>query len=190
MNWTIDQSHTAIEFTVKHMMLSKVRGHFEKFTGEVALNKEEPEKTTVDVRIDTSSVNTREPKRDAHLRSADFFNSEVFPEMIFKSKRVEQIDNLHAKMIGDLTIRDITREVVMNVEYTGEMKSPWGSVSVGFVGATKISRKEWNLTWNQMLESGGVLVGDEIEITIELELVQQVPTPEIGLEKTVEADRV
>ncbi len=173
MTWTIDQSHTSVEFVVTHMMISKVKGHFENFEGEVALDRENPEKSTLEVRIKTASINTREPKRDAHLRSADFFNSEKYPEMFFKSTNVKQIDDRRAKLTGDLTIRDITNKVELDVEYTGEMKSPWGKTAVGFTATTTISRKDWDLTWNQMLESGGVLVGDDIRINIELELVEQ-----------------
>jgi polyisoprenoid-binding protein YceI len=172
MFWQIDPAHSHIQFSIRHMMISKVRGSFEKFSGNITLNEANPVQTTVDIKVEIASVDTREPKRDAHLRSADFFDSEVYPYMLFKSKRVEVLDSNHAHLIGDLTIRDITREVVMDVEYEGKAKSPWGKTSVGFTGTTKINRKDWNLTWNQSLETGGVLVGDEVEISIELELIQ------------------
>jgi polyisoprenoid-binding protein YceI len=172
MSWNIDNAHTLVQFAVRHMMLSKVRGQFEKFSGSVDLDEANPGATKVNVQIETGSVNTREPQRDAHLRSADFFDAEKYPVMKFVSTRVEVTGDATAKMYGDLTIKDLTREVVMNVEFSGKAKSPWGTTSVGFTGTTKINRKDWNLTWNQVLETGGVLVGDEIEITIELELVQ------------------
>ncbi|HQF63078.1 MAG TPA: YceI family protein [Anaerolineaceae bacterium] len=173
MSWQIDTAHSQIQFTVRHLMISKVRGSFEKFSGMVALDESAPANTTVDVQIETGSVNTREPQRDGHLRSPDFFNSEAFPLMTFKSKRVDVVDGHHAKLIGDLTIRDVTREVTLDVEYLGQAKSPWGTTSAGFTATTKINRKDWNLTWNQALETGGVLVGEEVEISIELELVKQ-----------------
>ena len=173
MSWQIDTAHSQIQFTVRHLMISKVRGSFEKFSGTVTLDESAPANTTVDVQIETGSVNTREPQRDGHLRSPDFFNSEAFPLMTFKSKRVDVVDGHHAKLIGDLTIRDVTREVTLDVEYLGQAKSPWGTTSAGFTAATKINRKDWNLTWNQALETGGVLVGEEVEISIELELVKQ-----------------
>lgn len=173
MSWQIDTAHSQIQFTVRHLMISKVRGSFEKFSGTVALDESAPANTTVDVQIETGSVNTREPQRDGHLRSPDFFNSEDFPLMTFKSKRVDVVDGHHAKLIGDLTIRDVTREVTLDVEYLGQAKSPWGTTSAGFTATTKINRKDWNLTWNQALETGGVLVGEEVEISIELELVKQ-----------------
>ena len=173
MSWQIDTAHSQIQFTVRHLMISKVRGSFEKFSGTVALDESAPANTTVDVQIETGSVYTREPQRDGHLRSPDFFNSEAFPLMTFKSKRVDVVDGHHAKLIGDLTIRDVTREVTLDAEYLGQAKSPWGTTSAGFTAATKINRKDWNLTWNQALETGGVLVGEEVEISIELELVKQ-----------------
>ena len=173
MSWQIDTAHSQIQFTVRHLMISKVRGSFEKFSGMVVLDESAPANTTVDVQIETGSVNTREPQRDGHLRSPDFFNSEAFPLMTFKSKRVDVVDGHHAKLIGDLTIRDVTREVTLDAEYLGQAKSPWGTTSAGFTATTKINRKDWNLTWNQALETGGVLVGEEVEISIELELVKQ-----------------
>jgi polyisoprenoid-binding protein YceI len=178
MSWKIDNAHTHIQFTVRHMMISKVRGMFDKFSGTVALDEADPTRTQVDIQVETASVDTREPNRDNHLRSADFFNSAEYPVMTFKSKRVERTGETSANLVGDLTIRDITREVTLKVEFEGQARSPWGTTSAGFTATTKISRKDWNLTWNQALETGGVLVGDEIEISIELELVQsaeQVP---------------
>lgn len=173
MSWKIDTAHTHIQFSVRHMMISKVRGSFEKFSGSVILDEANPANTLVDVQIETASVNTREPQRDGHLRSPDFFNAEAFPYMTFSSKRVQVIDGSRARLIGDLTIRDITREVVLDVEYLGQAKSPWGAVSYGFSGTTRINRKDWNLVWNVALETGGMLVGDEIDISIELELVKE-----------------
>lgn len=172
MSYQIDNAHSQVQFTVRHMMISKVRGWFEKFEGSVELNEAKPANTKVDVRIETASINTREAARDGHLRSADFFESEKYPYMTFKSTRVEVLDSTTARLYGDLTIKDVTNPVVLDVEYSGSAKSPWGSTSYGFSGHTVINRKDWGLTWNKGLETGGVLVGDDITIDIELELVQ------------------
>lgn len=173
MTWTIDNSHSEINFTVRHMMISNVRGRFEKFTGEVNFNEAQPTLSSVNVQIDAASINTKEEKRDAHLRSDDFFGADKYPYLTFKSTRVEAVDANNGKIYGDLTIRDVTRPVVLDVEYAGMAKSPWGTMSAGFTASTKISRKEWGLEWNAALETGGVLVGDEIKINIELEIVKQ-----------------
>jgi len=173
MSWNIDSSHSEIQFVVRHMMLSKVRGQFEKFTGTVNLDENNPANTSVEIQIEVNSINTRDAKRDGHLRSPDFFNAEVYPHMTFKSSRVEVLDPKHAHLIGDMTIRNITHPVTLNVEHLGMVKNPWGMTSTGFTASTRINRKEWGLTWNMALESGGFLVGDEIEINIELELVKQ-----------------
>ena len=174
MSWQIDPAHSEINFTVRHMMISNVRGRFEKFSGTVEFDETNPANSTVDVEIEASSISTREPQRDAHLRSPDFLDVEKFPTLSFKSKRVEVLDENRGRITGDLTIRDITREAVMDVEYSGQSKSPWGSTSAGFTARTRISRKEWNLNWNVALETGGWLVGDEIKIDLEMEIVKQV----------------
>ena len=173
MTFQIDHAHSQVLFTVRHMMISKVRGSFEKFDGSIQLDEQHPENTKVDVKIDVASIDTGDEKRDAHLRSADFFDAEKFPFITFKSKRVEMKNDQHARLIGDLTIHGITKETPLEVDFNGKAKSPWGTTSFGFDGHTVINRKDWNLTWNQALETGGVLVGDEITINIELELVQQ-----------------
>lgn len=173
MLWTIDPAHSRIEFLVRHMMISKVRGLFDQFSGTVALDEENPENTFVEVQIEAASINTRDERRDAHLRSADFFDAENYPYLTFRSKDVKRLGENAARMTGDLTIRGTTHAVVMDVEFNGIAKSPWGTESAGFTAHTKINRKDWNLTWNQALETGGVLVGDDIEINIELELIKQ-----------------
>lgn len=173
MSWKIDFAHSHVQFSVRHMMISKVRGMFEIFSGSIALDEADPTRTTVEVQIDTASINTREPNRDNHLRSADFFNTAEFPLMTFKSRHVERTGETSANLVGDLTIRGATRQVTLKVEFEGQAKSPWGTTSVGFTAGGKINRKDWGLTWNQALETGGVLVGDEIDISIELELVRE-----------------
>lgn len=173
MSWQIDSAHSEIQFTVRHMMISKVRGRFETFSGSVAYDEANPTNSTVDITIDTNSINTREGQRDGHLRSPDFFNAELYPVMTFKSTRVEQTAENKGKLSGNLTIRDTTKEVVLDVTFEGKAQSPWGTTSVGFSATGKINRKDFGLTWNQALETGGVLVGDEATINIEFELVQQ-----------------
>ena len=173
MAWKIDPAHTEINFTVRHMMISNVRGQFEKFDGEVNFDEANPAKSSVDVKIMADSINTKEPQRDGHLRSPDFFNAEKFPYLEFKSKKVEVIDPNHGRIAGDLTIRGVTHEVVLNTEYAGMARSPYGTTSAGFTATTTINRKDWGLEWNVALETGGFLVGDEVKINIEAEIVRQ-----------------
>jgi polyisoprenoid-binding protein YceI len=172
MNWKIDPQHTEINFTVRHMMISNVRGRFEKFSGTVAFEEQHPAASSVDVQIEAASINTKEPQRDGHLRSPDFLNAEQYPLITFKSKQVEVLDEKHGRIIGDLTIRDVTREVILDTEYSGTAKSPFGHSSAGFTATTTINRKDWNLEWNVALETGGWLVGDEIKISIEIEIIK------------------
>jgi polyisoprenoid-binding protein YceI len=173
MLWKIDSAHSQIQFTVRHMMISNVRGRFDEFDGNVDFDEDNPANSTVDLKIDAASINTREQQRDDHLRSPDFLNVEEYPYLHFTSKRVELMDRSQGRLIGDLTIRDITNEVALDVTYNGQAQSPWGTTSAGFSASTKMNRKDWDLTWNQALETGGVLVGDEIRINIELEIVKQ-----------------
>ncbi|MCO5183318.1 MAG: YceI family protein [Anaerolineae bacterium] len=173
MTWQIDFSHSQIQFSVRHMMISKVRGTFEQFNGSINYDEVNPTNTTVDIAVDITSINTRDEQRDAHLRSADFFDAENFPMMTFKSTRVEQVNKHNGRLYGDLTIRGVTKPVVLEVTYEGQAQSPWGTTSAGFSATGKINRKEWNMQWNAALETGGVLVGDDVTISIELELVKQ-----------------
>lgn len=169
MSWVFDTAHSQVTFSVRHMMISNARGRFENFSGVIDFNEENPVASTVLVKIETASINTRDEKRDAHLRSADFFNADAFPFMTFESTRVEKIDQNHGRLHGNLTIKDITHPVVLDVEYSGQSRM-WGSTSAGFSASTKINRKNWGLTWNHTLESGGLLVGEDININIDLEI--------------------
>jgi polyisoprenoid-binding protein YceI len=173
MSWQLDKAHSSINFSVRHMMISTVRGRFEDFDGTFEVNEADPTQSKIAVTIQTASINTKDAQRDGHLKSPDFFDVETYPAATFKSKRVEKVNGQHVRLVGDLTIKDVTKEVVLDVEYAGQAKSPWGTVNAGFTAHTKISRKEWGLAWNVALETGGVLVGDEITISIELELVKQ-----------------
>jgi len=173
MAWQIDPNHSHIQFSVRHLMISTVRGRFDKFTGVIEGDEQNPTASRVDVQIDAASIDTRNPQRDADLRSANFLDADNYPYLYFKSTRIEEIDANHGRVVGDLTIRGVTKEVVLDVEYAGQAKTPWGTTSAGFSAQTKINRKDWGLTYNVALETGGVMVGDQITIDIELELVKQ-----------------
>lgn len=173
MAFQIDVGHSHIQFSARHMMISKVRGEFRQFSGSVNLDEANPANTAVDITIDANSINTRDDARDGHLKSPDFLNVEAYPNLTFKSTRVDVTGATTANLHGDLTIRGVSRPVVLAVEYSGKSKSPWGTENHGFEAHTKINRKDWGLAWNVALETGGLLVGEEITIDIELELVKQ-----------------
>lgn len=173
MSWKIDTAHSEVNFAVRHMMISKVRGQFEKFDGTIEFDPDQPENTRLDVTIDINSINTKEEQRDNHLRSADFFDAANFPTMTFKSTGVELTGEDTARLRGDLTIRGETRPVNIDVEYAGMAKSPWGTTSAGFSARASLNREEWGLTWNQALETGGWLVGKDVDILIDVELIKQ-----------------
>lgn len=169
--YNVDTSHSEIDFSVRHMMFAKVRGQFTKWTAKLAYDAQSPIKSSVQVEIETASVDTREEKRDGHLRSGDFFDSEKFPKMTFASKRIEPAGSGRYKLTGDLTIRDVTREVTLDVEQTGSGKDPWGNDRLGFTAKGAINRSDWGLKWNQALEAGGVLVSDKVDIEVEAQVV-------------------
>jgi polyisoprenoid-binding protein YceI len=171
MAWIIDSAHSQITFSVRHMMISNVTGRFEKFTGEVDFNETNPTQSSVSVQIEAASINTREPQRDGHLTSPDFLDAANYPLITFKSKRVETVDDSQGKIYGDLTVHGVTREVVLSVEYSGQSKM-WGKTAAGFSATARINRKDWGLNWNQVLETGGILVGEDIKISIELEIIK------------------
>lgn len=171
--WNIDPEHSNIGFKVRHLMVSNVRGLFEKHSGVVDINDKDITKSKVEVTIDTASINTNVQKRDEHLRSADFFDVATFPAMTFVSKKVAKAGKNKLKVTGDLTLHGITKQVVLDVEGpTGESKDPWGVIRRGAVAGTKINRKDFGLVWNKGLETGGVVVGDEVTITLEIEMIK------------------
>ena len=171
--YTIDPAHSSAHFKVRHMMISNVRGEFGKVAGTVRFDPAHPEASEVVAEIDASTINTREPQRDAHLRSADFLDAANYPAIRFQSKKVERVGPGNYRVTGDLTIRGVSREVVLTVDGpTPESKDPWGMTRSGAEATTTIRRKDFGLTWNQALETGGVLVGDEVEIGIDVELVK------------------
>lgn len=165
--WNLDPDHTQVWFSVRHMMFATVKGQFPGVSGELKLNEADPAKTAVQVQIDAATIDTRSEQRDQHLRSADFFDVENHPHLTFVSRRVEPVGGSRYTVTGDLTIRGTTREVVLNVEETGRGKDPWGQEKIGFTAETRIDRKDFGLTWNQALEAGGVLVSDEVKISID-----------------------
>jgi len=169
--WTIDPAHSHVEFAVKHLMISTVRGRFGELTGQVTAD-EDLRDAEVEASIDIASIDTRQADRDTHLRSADFFDAENHPTMTFKSTRVEPQGDGGLRVAGNLTIKGITKEVVLSVMPEGRGKDPWGGERAGFTATTKINRRDFGLTWNQALETGGVVVGDEIKISIDTELVK------------------
>ena len=171
--WNIDPVHTAAEFKVKHMMVSNVKGQFTGISGSLQLDEANSLNSRVEAVIDAATINTREPQRDAHLKSADFFDVEKFATLSFKSTRINRVTDGELAVAGDLTIHGVTRPVVFEVEGpTPPMKDPWGGTRLGLTATTKINRKDFGLTWNTVLEAGGIVVGDEVTITLEVEFVK------------------
>lgn len=173
MTWNIDSSHTRANFSVRHMMISNVNGQFDDITGTVDFNEADPAQSSLNVKIGVASINTRDEKRDGHLKSPDFFDVANHPYLTFESTKVEKTSENTGRVTGNLTIRGISKPVVLEVEYNGQAKSPWGTTSAGFTATAKINRKDWGLNWNVALETGGWLVGDDVKITIEAEIVKQ-----------------
>jgi polyisoprenoid-binding protein YceI len=172
--WNIDPDHSNLGFKIKHLMVSNVKGNFEKYTGVVEIDDKDITKSKVDVTIDTNSINTNVKKRDDHLRSADFFDVAKYPTMTFVSKNVAVAGPDKLKITGDFTLHGVTKEIVLDLEGpTGESKDPWGNIRKGATATTKINRKDYGLKWNQTLETGGVLVGDDVDITLEVEMIKK-----------------
>jgi polyisoprenoid-binding protein YceI len=171
--WTIDPSHTLVEFSVKHMMLSTVKGRFGSLQATAKGTLDDPLSASAEATIDVSSIDTREEKRDAHLRSADFFDVEHYPTMRYASRSVRQVGDGEFEVDGDLTIRDVIRPVTLRVTLEGHLRDPWGNERVGLSAEGKIRRSDFGLKWNMALETGGVLVGDEVRLSLQVEAVRQ-----------------
>ncbi|WP_008336725.1 YceI family protein [Alicyclobacillus acidocaldarius] len=167
--WNVDPSHSTIGFSVKHMMFTTVRGHFKKFSATVVADPEDLTTAEIDFTVDVASIDTRDENRDNHLRGADFFDVEKYPHMTFKATKIVKTGPNTYDMTGDLTIRDVTKPVTFHVTYEGMGKNPWGQEVAGFTAQAKINRKDFGLTWNAALETGGVLVSDEVKIELEIE---------------------
>lgn len=172
MAWELDTAHSLIEFSVKHMMVSTVKGRFTKHSGVLELDEQNPSASQVDVTIDVNSVYTSDEKRDAHLRSADFFDAETYPTITYKSRKVEELGDDRFRITGDLTLHGVTKEVVLDANFEGQGKNPWGKRIAGFSIHTAINRKDFGLNWNVALEAGGVLVSEKVNITIEAEATE------------------
>jgi polyisoprenoid-binding protein YceI len=174
-SWTLDTTHTLVEFSVRHMMITTVKGRFGEVSGSIVLDETGAGGSSVEVEIDAAGIDTRVEQRDAHLRSADFLDAESFPKLHFRSRAVEGMTRQPGerfRVVGDLTIRGVTREVVLDAEYLGHGRDPWGGDRVSFTAETRIDRRDFGLTWNQGLEAGGVLVSNEVRISLEVQAVR------------------
>ena len=172
--WEIDSSHSSVHFSVRHLVIAKVRGSFARWSGTVQVPDGEFSKATVAVTIDGSSIDTGVAERDAHLKSPDFFDVAQYPDLHFVGKRTQSQSSTEIELVGDLTIKGIMREVVLRIQPHGQITDPWGNVRAAFSAKTSIDRKDFGLTWNQVLETGGVMVGDRVDIEAEIEAVKQV----------------
>jgi polyisoprenoid-binding protein YceI len=172
-HWDFDPVHSSINFWVRHLMVSKVHGRFHDWKGTLELDDDDPSKSRIEVSIDAKSIDTRDEKRDAHLRSPDFLDADNHPAITFKSTAIEKKGEDRLLVHGDLAIRGTNRPVILDVEMGGRAKDPWGGERTGFSATTAIDRKDYGLQWNMALETGGVLVGDKVNITIEVEAVKQ-----------------
>jgi polyisoprenoid-binding protein YceI len=176
--WDIDPAHSTVEFSVRHMMVTTVKGQFQKVKGTVELDEKDPSKSTVEVSIETASIDTREAKRDAHLKSPDFFDAAKFPALTFKSTKIEKAGKGKFKITGDLTMHGITKAVVLAVEGpSASIKDPYGRTVRGVMATGKLDRKDWGMTWNTALDSGGFVVSDEVKLDINAELAEHSATP-------------
>lgn len=170
--FTLDAAHTRVGFIARHLMVSKVRGSFTGVMGEISV-AEDPTRSSVTATMDAATIDTGAPDRDAHLRSADFLDVEKFPSLTFRSREVADVDGSTFTLLGDLTIKDVTREVRLRVDFDGVTVSPWGKEVVAFTARTEIDREEFGITWNVALETGGVLVGRKVTIEIEAEAIRE-----------------
>ena len=171
--FVLDPTHTTFSFVTRHAMVTKVRGSFEKFEGQAIVDGSSPETSSLSVNIDVASVTTRNVDRDAHLRSADFFDVERFPNMVFVSTNIA-VDGDTVEVTGDLTIKDVTNSVTFPLEYQGSAKDPFGNTRVGFEGSVQVLRSDFGLTWNAALETGGFLVSDKVTLEVEISAIEQV----------------
>jgi polyisoprenoid-binding protein YceI len=171
--WQIDPSHTLVEFAVKHLVVTTVKGRFTGVSGAITTEGDDMTRGAVDIAIDAESIDTRDEKRDAHLRSGDFIETATHPNILFKSTRIQPVSKDRFRVIGNLTIRSVTKEVVLDTTYNGRATSPWGTEVASYTATTEINRKDYGANWNVALEAGGWVVGDSVKITIEAEVVKQ-----------------
>jgi polyisoprenoid-binding protein YceI len=168
----VDKAHSDLTFRVRHMVIARVSGTFGEWDANLRFDPDDLSASKIELSVNTASIDTREPTRDAHLRSADFFHVEEHPQMVFRSTRVEDLGDGRLKVWGDLSIRGTTKEIPLDVHYSGRLTDPWGNDRVGFEGRAEINRSDFGLVWNAPIETGGMLVGDKVEITIDLEATQ------------------
>lgn len=171
--WAVDASHSAIEFKVKHMMISNVRGSFHKFEADLVADATDLTSANVHFSIDLNSIDTRDEQRDGHLKSADFFDVEKYPTIDFKSTQISRKGDGQYALTGDVTMHGVTKPITFDVEFEGQGKDPWGNERAGFSANASLSRKDFGLSWNAALETGGVLVGDEVKISLQIEAIKQ-----------------
>lgn len=171
--WKIDPSHTLVEFAVRHLMISTVKGRFAEVEGTITADPDDLSSASAEVEIGAASIDTRDQQRDDHLRSADFFDAEKFPKLVFKSRKMTPKGGDKYELEGDLTIRDVTRPITLDVTFEGRAKDPWGNERIGFSATGELDRRDYGLTWNAALETGGVLVGEKVRIHLEVEAIRQ-----------------
>jgi polyisoprenoid-binding protein YceI len=171
--WALDTAHSSVDFSVKHMMIAKVKGSFKEFSATIEADPQDLTSATIQFTVDLNSVDTRSADRDNHLRSADFFDVEKFPTLTFSSTKIEKTDEDEYNVTGDLSLHGVTRQETFKVTYEGSGKDPWGNTKVGFNAEGKLNRSDYGLTWNAALETGGVLVGDQIKVSLEIQAAQE-----------------
>lgn len=172
-NWTVDKSHSKVGFSVSHLVIAEVEGKFNNFDGNISTNGENFEDAKIDFTVDVNSIDTDNEGRDKHLKSDDFFNAEKFPKITFKGKSMTKVGDKKYKLIGDFTMRDVTKEIALDVKFNGTTKDPWGNIKAGFKITGEVNRFDYGLKWNKTVETGGLVVGDIVTLTINLELAKQ-----------------
>src|SRR3954471_22016522 len=178
--WNIDTSHSAIHFSVRHMVVSRTRGRFTKWSGQIQFDPDDAARSSVDVQIEPSSIDTADATRDAHLRSPDFFDVEKYPQARFRSTKVTGLNGDKYRIDGELTVHGVTRPLSFDAIFEGAAKDPWGGERSGFSGTLTLDRREFGLTWNKAIEAGGFVVGDKVELTLEVEAVKQAAQPAVS----------
>jgi len=171
--WTVDKSHSKVGFSVNHLVITDVDGYFKDYDAQITTEGDDFSKTQIDFTIKTNSIFTDNKDRDNHLRSDDFFNAEKYPDMIFKGKSMKKVGDKKYKLIGDFTIRDVTKQIALDVTYNGTVKDPWGNTKSGFKVTGEIDRFDYNLKWNKAIETGSLVVGKEVELVIDLQLIKK-----------------
>lgn len=171
--WVIDPAHTLVEFAVKHMMIATAKGRFSGVEGSIEADPADLSSAKFEATIDVNTVDTRDAQRDGHLRSADFFEVEKYPVITFRSRQVNHVEGNEYQLVGDLTIRGVSQPVTLDLTYEGQAKDPWGNERIGFAAQAKINRKDFGLTWNAALETGGFLVGEQVKLDIHIEAIKQ-----------------